>query len=91
MANIEARAQVTRLAIACKVFESETGEPPSGLEKLMPAYFEELPLDPYTGKDFVYRLLPEGGFVIYSVGSDERDDGGISSDDIVWQEGRAED
>ncbi len=87
IANIEARAQVSRLAIACKLFESETGGFPSDLEKLMPVYFEELPLDPYTEKDFVYRLLPEGGFVLYGVGSDGQDDGGTSSsDDTVWLE-----
>lgn len=92
IATVEARAQVTRLALACKLFESETGRFPSDLEKLSPAYFEELPLDPFTGKDFAYRLLPKGGFVVYSAGPDGKDNGGVSSsDDIVWQEGRAED
>ncbi len=86
-ATIEARAQVTRLALACKLFESESGGFPSDLEELVPVYFEELPLDPYTGKDFVYRLVPEGGIVLYSVGPDGKDDGGVSpSDDIVWLE-----
>ncbi len=77
IANLEARAQVTRLALACKLFESETGGFPSDLEELVPTYFKELPLDPFTGKDFVYQLKPEGGFIIYSVGP---------SYDAVWQE-----
>lgn len=86
-ATVEARAQVTRLALVCKLYARENGEFPSSLEALTPTYFKELPLDPYTGKEFVYRLLPEGGFVVYSVGSDEQDDGGVSSsDDIVWLE-----
>ena len=87
IAHIEARAQVTRLALACKLYASDKGEFPSSLEELTPAYFKELPRDPYTGKDFVYRLLREGGFVVYSVGPNERDEGGTSSsDDTVWLE-----
>jgi len=86
-ATVEGRAQVTRLALACKLYARENGEFPSSLEELTPAYFKELPRDPYTGKDFVYRLLPEGEFVVYSVGPNERDEGGTSSsDDTVWLE-----
>jgi hypothetical protein len=102
LADAEARAQVTRLALACKLYADKTGEFPVRLEQLTPDYFTELPLDPFTGKNFVYRRLPKGGFVLYSVGPDQHDDLSIYSshdlqrmtfstpdrphDDVLWLE-----
>ncbi len=40
-----------------------------------------LPLDPVTGKDFNYRKNPDGGYVLWSPGSDKADDQGTLWDD----------
>jgi hypothetical protein len=74
LADSAARAQVTRLALACKLYADKTGAFPSSLDQLVPDYFKELPRDPFTGKNLIYRILPEGGFVVYSVGPNGRDD-----------------
>ena len=71
--RIEACAEVARLALGCKLYAGEKGGLPSSLEQLTPEYFKELPRDPFTGKNFIYRTFPEGGFAIYSVGLDEQD------------------
>ena len=41
-----------------------SGSLPSALHELG----EDIPLDPFTGKSFIYRQ-EEGGFLVYSVGS----------------------
>lgn len=41
----------------------------------IPTYAESLPLDPFTGKDFLYKH-DEIGYMVYSVGDDQKDDGG---------------
>ena len=61
--------------------------------RLAPAILPALPLDPFTGKDYLYRK-ENGGFVVYSVGENLVDDGGVDrfsaegretgSTDIVW-------
>jgi hypothetical protein len=48
---------------------------PGDLQELVPAYIDRLPLDPYTGQAMRYRAL-EGGYTVYSVGPNGRDDGG---------------
>jgi hypothetical protein len=88
---------ITRLALACKLYQQDKGVFPNNLKDVVPEYLDTVPLDSFTGKPFVYRQLPEGGFVIYSVGPDEEDDGGplksfidaksfIENDDFGWRE-----
>ncbi|MBC8235640.1 hypothetical protein H8E77_39340 [bacterium] len=47
----------------------------SQLNELVPEIVPKLPLDPFIGKDFVYRREEEG-FIIYSLGENAEDDGG---------------
>jgi hypothetical protein len=72
----ETLAQASRVAIACKIYRHKHGTYPPGLKDLAPEYIGEIPKDPFTGKDFVYRMIPEGGFVVYSVGPNGQDNGG---------------
>ena len=46
-------------------------------------YIEELPMDPYSDRPLVYKRM-DGDFILYSLGADFDDDGGISS---KWGEG----
>ncbi|MBE3124326.1 MAG: hypothetical protein IMZ57_01550 [Acidobacteria bacterium] len=97
-AQLEASLLAARTGIACKVFKSRTGAYPESLEALVPGILKVVPVDPFTGKPFVYRR--EGkGFIVYSLGSNEKDDGGRSTymitqmvmekdDDWAWKEDR---
>lgn len=64
-----------RLLLALERYRLNRGTYPASLDELGPAGAE---IDPYSGRPFGYRLVEEkrGGFVLYSVGDDRRDDGG---------------
>jgi len=64
----------------------------------MPDILSEVPTDPFSGNPLIYRKTPSG-FIVYSVGSNGKDDGGRETreitriiaekdDDWVWYEGR---
>ncbi len=68
------RLMAVELAVRC--YSSENGKPPAQLFDLVPKYIPRVPLDPFTEKDFIYR--PQGmNWLVYSVGEDGRDDGGL--------------
>ena len=67
-----------------------TGSYPETLEKLPLTDLKELPVDPFSGRPFVYHKEGDG-YVLYSVGPNGRDDGGKrdlkdpeAPDDIAW-------
>jgi hypothetical protein len=64
------------IACALELYRRERGAYPDALASLTPAYLPEVPLDPYTGRDFVYKVTPEG-YTLYALGPDEVDDGGL--------------
>ncbi len=86
-----------KIALALKIYRQKRGYYPASLSFLSPEVIPELPLDPFTGKDYVYRKKDKG-FIVYSVADNLKDDGGISQFseegrkgdfDIVWEdEGR---
>ncbi len=45
----------------------------------MPEFIPKVPDEVVNGQLFRYRRLEDGTFVLYSVGWDERDDGGVVS------------
>jgi len=76
-------------AIALRLYRMKHGQYPEDVAALVPEFLDKLPTDPFSGKDFIYRR--EGkGFIVYSVGIDRKDDGGVEVpknrelDDIVW-------
>ena len=86
-AKRDARFGAAELAAAIHIYRSKNGNYPESLDKLVPDIVKELPPDPFTGKNFIYRL--EGnGFIVYSRGENRRDDGGEQEspdDDISWK------
>ena len=62
--------------MAIRVYALANGREPASLAELVPALLPAVPVDPYSGKPLVYRLDPKG-FVLYSVGPNGRDDGGV--------------
>ena len=61
--------------LALRAYQADHRDYPAKLESLTPQYLTEVPLDPFSGKSFVYRPS-EKDFVLYSVGGDGVDNGG---------------
>jgi hypothetical protein len=72
----ETERQMTLAAIAAKRHQLRHGALPPSLEALTPELLPAVPYDPMSGKTLCYRLKPHGGFLLYSVGEDGKDDGG---------------
>ena len=94
-ASLEAMMLATRAGLACKVYKDKTGRYPENLEALVPDILPQIPIDPFTGKPFVFRRQGDE-LLIYSLGSNQRDDGGRmglmtqlvqeKDDDWTWRE-----
>ncbi len=52
------------------------GALPKSLEELVPAYLEAVPADPFSEGRLIYRPAFDS-YLLYSVGSDGVDDGGL--------------
>jgi hypothetical protein len=97
-ATLEALMLTTKAGLACKIYKNQTGRYPDRLESLVPDILDDVPIDPFTGKPLIYKV-GENGLLIYSLGSNEKDDGGRSTynitqlvmpedDDWTWRETR---
>ena len=95
-AMVEAIMLTSRTGLACRLYKSRNGSYPESLEALIPGILTEVPIDPFTGKPLVYRREGQG-FIVYSLGSNQKDDGGRSTymitqlvmdkdDDWTWKE-----
>ncbi|MEM9415798.1 MAG: hypothetical protein AAGA29_10025 [Planctomycetota bacterium] len=71
--------QVVFVALQCERYRLATGDIPASLEALVPDYLDETPLDPIDGEPLRYRTT-DAGFVVYSVGTDLEDNGGVTHD-----------
>jgi hypothetical protein len=66
-------------AIACALerYRLAKGQFPEKLAALTPQYMSRLPHDVITGQPYKYRRTDDGQFILYSVGWNEKDDGGV--------------
>ncbi len=75
-----ARAEADRAqclaAIALKRHLLRHGNYPASLTALVPEFLSAVPVDYLDGKPIKYRLNADGGFTLYSVGDDGKDNGG---------------
>ena len=74
--HAETERQLTLAAIGVKRYQLRHGTLPPSLEALVPELLPATYCDPMSGKALCYRLKPDGGFLLYSVGEDGKDDGG---------------
>jgi hypothetical protein len=74
-AHAQAALDMARIACALELSRLRNGVFPAGLKEIEPAFIAEMPLDRITGAPYEYRREKEG-FILYSVGWNERDDGG---------------
>ena len=95
-ASLEALALAAKAGLACRIFRNQHGRYPDSLDALVPEILDKVPIDPFTGRRLIYRLSSEE-VLIYSLGSNEKDDGGRQTasftqlvmekdDDWSWRE-----
>ena len=77
------QTQVSEAEIVCALerYRLQKGAYPESLAALAPAFIETVPHDIVTGEPLHYQRTVDGQFLLYSVGWNEKDDGGASSAD----------
>ena len=73
----QASVDLARTAIALERCRLAHGECPESLDALAPQFIAKLPHDVINGQPLHYRRTSDGQFVLYSVGWNETDDGGV--------------
>ncbi len=63
---------------AINLYEKKNGRPPQSLAELEGDYISELPKDPFSGRDYVYKVRGSD-WILYSVWDNLTDDGGAGS------------
>jgi len=75
-----ARIRTAQTATAIERFRrAHSGNLPGDLKELVPTYLASVPEDPFDGQPLRFKQLTKG-YVVYSIGSDLRDDGGSEGD-----------
>ena len=69
-------ADQAALACALERYRLANGHFPEQLEELAPKFIAALPHDVIGGEPYRYRRTEDGGFILYSIGWNGKDDGG---------------
>ena len=100
LTNIQIKAAAAQIAadqtaVACALerYRLANRRFPDDLQDLVPRFAAQLPNDVITGEAFKYHSTGDGRFVLYSVGWNEKDDGGqpgktlfdATKGDWVWE------
>jgi hypothetical protein len=75
-AMIQSQVDLARVACALECYYFAHGNYPETLDALAPQFIGKLPHDIINGQPLHYRRTDDDQFVLYSVGWDEKDDGG---------------
>lgn len=88
--NGEARYQTRRdlleTGLQLTMFREKHGRLPTSISELVPGFLSNIPIDPYSGQPFVYRV-GENSFILYSFGPDRIDNGGAEAEKESNQDG----
>jgi hypothetical protein len=91
-ARVQAGVDMARVACALERCRQAQGSYPEKLNALAPQFIEKIPHDIVNGQPLHYRRTDDGKFLLYSVGWNETDDGGlpgtladVKKGDWVWQ------
>lgn len=73
-----AQTKIDQAIIACALerYRLKNGAFPDSLDALKPQFIDSIPNDIINGKPLIYRRKDDGNFLLYSVGWNEKDDGG---------------
>jgi hypothetical protein len=81
-------ANEAMLACALERYHRAQGEFPETLNSLMPKFINSIPSDIVGGGEALkYRRTTDGKYILYSVGWDEKDNGGTPATNTAGQEG----
>jgi len=80
----KAQASTDHAVLACALERCRlaNGAFPERLEALIPKFMARLPNDFLTGESYKYRRTNDGRFILYSVGWNETDDGGVPGEQL---------
>jgi hypothetical protein len=97
MSHAQSAVDLARVAIALERYRLAHGAFPDSLDALSPQFMPQIPHDVINGEPLHYRRTADGQFVLYSVGWNETDDGGViafrentrneTADDIDMEQG----
>jgi len=76
-ARVQTMNYMTITVCGLERFRLAHGSYPETLDALVPASMPKPLLDPMTGKPFHYQRTNDGWFLLYSIGDDGKDDGGV--------------
>ncbi|MEN6356911.1 MAG: hypothetical protein ABFD83_07495 [Armatimonadota bacterium] len=88
----QAEINLGRTALALESYKIKFGSYPKSLDDVESSMDERLPVDPFSGKSLIYKLESRG-FVLYSLGPDQKDNNGAmlksiendtSRGDVLW-------
>jgi hypothetical protein len=77
LAMTQTKVSQAELACALERYRFAEGHYPAGLENALPRFLDKVPHDLMTGQPLHYRLEDDNRFILYSVGWNEKDDGGL--------------
>jgi hypothetical protein len=78
LARNQTMANQALIACALERYRLAHGDYPESLETLSPQFIEKIPHDIIGGQPLKYRRLAADKFLLYSVGWNETDDGGLA-------------
>jgi hypothetical protein len=81
--NNDAKVKGLYLMTALKAYQSQNNQYPEKLNALVPEIIHTIPVDPFTGKDFIYKRVDADNFVLYSPGMDLKDNNASNNDDLI--------
>jgi hypothetical protein len=84
----DALHRLMRVAYAITLYRTKFNKDPANLDDLVPEFLTHVPLDPFDGKRLRMKKADKG-LIIYSVGANQVDDGGVDGNedkgDIVFR------
>lgn len=87
---IQTRVNQAQIACALERFRLAQGEYPETLDALVPQFIEKIPQDIIGGQPLHYRRTEDGQFLLYSVGWNETNDGGVVDKDKLGNEDKTQ-
>jgi len=83
------QTEINQALVACALerFRLAHGDYPENLDALVPQFLDTIPHDVIGGRPLHYHRAPEGAFVLYSVGWNGRDDGGVRGQPLPAADG----
>ena len=95
LAHVQTEVDEAFIACGLERYRLAHGRYANTLEALLPGFIDRLPHDVIGGLPLKYRRTADDSFVLYSIGWDEKDNGGVAGTaieggDWVWGQHKPE-